>query len=462
MIGRAVGITAACALGASALILPPGIAPEHREQLSDLSTTIHDPKNQIHTIPCSECAFPDASERVDDAAQEDDQFWIQGGAKNLVLNFTVSEDGKSLQMNGGNIYPPTFQQDGVFEQQPVYVKQVPAKSGLLDIKANKLSRSAELEVTAYGVKEGEKQAISPNGDMLVPVNLDIFGLENQFMHSLDEVALNLLLTGDGELLIMSVDSNPASDTSPHGLGFLPIPPPPRPHRNYDDVDSFPLPGPPGHFHGPPPHKMHDFEPKECTMLPEPLCKLTSMIESKIDSVMAHHGPPHGFRKGGCHGRKGPKQMPGHIRPHFMRPGQKDDEGNMEPHHGRPHHGRPHGMHHGPHPHHHHHHGHGHFKAHFVHAFAKGLVAVLIPVMVGITVGMFVSLVGLVVGRLIGYLWIQLARGGRRGSVNNAQREIVLEEGEDRAMIAEIEGEAPPQYEDSPAYEDVVGEKKGGD
>merc|ERR1711939_1103210 len=33
------------------------------------------------------------------------------------------------------------------------------------------------------------------------------------------------------------------------------------------------------------------------------------------------------------------------------------------------------------------------------------------------------------------------------------REIVLEEGEDRAMIAEIDGEAPPQYEDSPAYED---------
>merc|ERR1712029_1010784 len=246
MIGRTVGITAACALGASALILPPGIAPEHREQLSDLSTTIHDPKTQIH-----------------------DLFWIQGGAKSLVLNFTVSEDGKALQLNGGNIYPPTFQQDGLFEQQPVYVKQVPAESGLLDIKANKLSRSADLEVTAYGVKEGEKQAISPNGDMLVPVKLDIFGLENQFMHSLDEVALNLLLTGDGELLIMSVDSKPASENPPHGLGFLPIPPPPPPHHDHDGIDSFPVPGPPGHFHGPPPHQMHGFEPKECTMLPEP-------------------------------------------------------------------------------------------------------------------------------------------------------------------------------------------------
>merc|ERR1712111_47398 len=179
MIGRTVGITAACALGASALILPPGVAPEHREQLSDLSTTVHDPKTQIHTIPCSECAFPDASERANDVVEEDDLFWIQGGAKSLVLNFTVSEDGKALQMNGGNIYPPTFQQDGFFEKQPVYVKQVPAESGLLDIKANKLTKSADLEVT-------------PNGDMLVPVSLEIFGLENQFMHSLDEVALNLL------------------------------------------------------------------------------------------------------------------------------------------------------------------------------------------------------------------------------------------------------------------------------
>ncbi|KAI7613727.1 hypothetical protein KC319_g20021, partial [Hortaea werneckii] len=94
--------------------------------------------------------------------------------------------------------------------------------------------------------------------------------------------------------------------------------------------------------------------------------------------------------------------------------------------------------------------------------AHPTASIKVDVMAGITVGMFVSLIGLVVGRLIGYLWIQLARGGRRGSASNANREIVLEEGEDRAMIAEIDGEAPPQYEDSPAYDDVVDEKKGGD
>lgn len=184
------------------------------------------------------------------------------------------------------------------------------------------------------------------------------------------------------------------------------------------------------------------------MLPEPLCKLKNMIESKIDQAMSHRG---GFRKtGGCPGRKGPhgKNLPGHIKPHLSIPGQED---RPKHHHGRPHHMRPHGEHHGG------HHRHGYFGHHFLHAFAKGLVAVLIPIMAGITVGMTVSLLGLVVGRFIGFLWIKLARGGRRGNASVAQQEVVLEEGEDKPMIAEME--APPVYEDAPAYEESEKEQK---
>ena len=70
-------------------------------------------------------------------------------------------------------------------------------------------------------------------------------------------------------------------------------------------------------------------------------------------------------------------------------------------------------------------------------------------MAGVAVGMIVSVIGLVVGRTIGFLWIKLARGGRRGSVS------AVENGESDSMLEKME--APPVYEDAPAY--VVDEKE---
>ncbi|TKA22777.1 hypothetical protein B0A50_07879 [Salinomyces thailandicus] len=462
MLGRSVGITAACVLGASAFIIPQGIAPASLDKVPDeLAATVINPKNQNLILPCSDCVFPTKSQ-TENVEDEDGTFWIQGGANSLVLNFTVSDDGQRLQLNGGDIYPPHFQQDGWFEQQPVYVKQVPAQAGLADVKSGAI-KSTDLEVTAYGIKEGDKQAL-PLGDMVVPLKFEIFGLENQFIRGVDEVALSLLKLDGGELLIMEASRVVDGKSHPDNTDSFPVPPPPPPHLGDEDFDFFSPPPPPAPFRASPHNGPNAFKPKECNMLPQSLCKLAAMVESKIDAMMPQ-GPPSRFRKGGCHGRKGPhtKKLPGHIRPHFVRPGFEDHEDGMRPHHGRPHHMRPHGKHHGPHAHyaHPHGHGHGHFRAQFLHAFAKGLVALLIPVMAGITVGMFVSLVGLVFGRLIAYLWIRLARGGRRGSASASLQAIVLEEGEaeDKSLIAEMDAEALPRYEDAPAYEEVVTDEK---
>ena len=450
MLGRAVGISTACALGASALIIPPGIAPASNGEAPDLSISVVNPKNQVITIPCAECAFLTKQENVENIEEDgDDLFWIQGGENSLLLNFTVSEDGQRLQLNGGDIYPPRQQANWALPET-IYVKQVPSQAGLVDIKSGEV-RSADLEITAYGIKQSEMQALSPNGDMLVPVTFEIMGLENQVM-TIDEVEIKLLKTGDGELLIMQVESLPGHGSSviisepldedmdapppPHFDG----PPPPAEMDEGEDMD-FP---PPPHFHGPP--HPHRFGTKECNMLPEPLCRLSNMLDHKIDQMMDghHHG---GFRQmGGCRGRKGhPNSLPGHIKPHFGKPDKEDHHKHP---HGRHHHVRPHG------PHHRHH---GHFRHHFVHAFAKGLVAVLIPVMAGITVGMVVSLIGLVVGRLIGFLWIKLARGGRRGYASVAQEEAIAELGDEKFMVAEVE--ALPAYEDAPADEESQREQK---
>ncbi|KAK5134164.1 hypothetical protein LTR08_006824 [Meristemomyces frigidus] len=426
MLGRSVGIAATCALGASAFMVLPGIATS---AATDLSNSVVNPKEQVITVPCSECAFPAKQEKIEDF-DEEDWFWIQGGANSLVLNFTVSEDGQRLQLNGGDIYPSRFEQEGLsLAQQPIYVKQVPSKADLVEVRSGKV-QSTDLEVTAYGLKEAEMEPLSPDGgDLLVSIKFDIMELENERVH-VDEVAIKLLKTGEGELLIMQVEEDYPSHDSPSEAGRFPPPtdldfPPPPPHH-----------GPPHHgppHHGPPPHG----EPAECDVLPAALCKLKAMIDSKIEQAMSHRGGPP--KMGGCHGRKGPhdKHMPGHIKPHLGRPGQ---DGPPKFHHGRPHHMRPHGPHHGPPPH------------SFMHAFARGAVAVLIPVMAGIAVGMSVSLLGLVVGRLISLLWIRFARGGRRGSASM----VALEEGEDDGMLAEME--APPVYEQAPAYAETEKEQ----
>lgn len=485
MLGRSVGsvgIAATCALGASAFIIPSGIAPASDSAAPDLSISLVDPKKQIITLPCSECAFPTSQEKTESAEEQDDSFWIQGGDNSLVLELTVSEDGQQLLLNGGAIYPPRLQQDSWSELQPIYVKQVPSRADLVDIRSGNV-RSTELEVTAYGLLEAEKEPLSPNGDVLVPLRFEIIGLENEFF-TIDEIAIKLLQTGDDELLIMEVESIPTRHPVFEEEAF----PHPGPDRMSEDEESQPHHGPPHHHEKqgdmskdfPPHHGLPHHQKQECNMLPEPLCKLKAMIENKIDeAMMSHRG---GFRKkGGCQGRKGAhgKKLPGHIKPHLNRPGhddveemdrldheerpqhhhgppdlademdRQDQEERPKHHHGRPHHMRPHGQHHGQHGHHH------FFGHHFLHSFAKGLVAVLIPVMAGITVGMTVSLLGLVVGRLIGFVWIRFARGGRRGYASVAQQEAVVEEGENKPMIAEME--APPVYENSPEYE--VSEKE---
>ena len=80
----------------------------------------------------------------------------------------------------------------------------------------------------------------------------------------------------------------------------------------------------------------------------------------------------------------------------------------------------------------------------------GVVAILIPVMAGIFVGLTVSMVGLLVGKLIGFLWIKFVRGGQRGYASVALDEETADSEADKKEIEHAE--APPVYEDAPAYE----------
>lgn len=456
MIGRTVGFAATCSLVANAFLLPPSIESA-QDGPSGLSIATLNPTSQVVQLECSSCVFPSTQEKVEDVEAEDGDivFVAQGGANSLLLNFTITDDGQAMGLNGVNIFPPNFDMD----LRDLVVAQVPSSASIADVIEGRVN-STPLRVSGSGIRVDGAYAASRFGDEVVPVTFEIMSLENQPM-TINEVSIKLLRSKDGELMILS--AAPVENTAGI-LDALPFPMSDRPHRP------------------PPPHE-------DCAMLPAFLCDWKHTIESKIP------GHKNGGKHGGCKGRKDREghRVAGHRRPHFGSPGMEEEHDMEMPdmeehdgidkpdmddrpeHHGlahdmRPHepHGPPgrHGPHgpHGPHEHHrgpHGHRMHHHRHHHFLHSFIKGLVAILIPVMAGITVGMFVSLVGLLVGRLIGFLWITFARGGRRGNASVVLRDDAVEIGEtEKLLVVDEEATEPlPVYENAPAYEECEKEEK---
>lgn len=423
---------AACALGASAFLIPPSVALASTD--GPLMPTTLNAKSFALQVPCSECVFSPKKEAIEDEA-EDDVFWIMGGSNAVVLNFTVSDDGERLALNGEDIYPIQFLSSNLGK---TFVDQVPSTTTLEDIKSGD-AKTTPVEVTGSGVVVMSEDVISPQGDVVVSMKHTIFELERQPV-SIDSVSIQLLKTSTGELMIAHVDT--VERLPPRPNDSFGRPPPPdigRFEELVDELEGSPFPPRPHHEGPPAEHFRHS---KECDVLPAALCKLRNAVEAKF------HDIKDGGRKAGCHGRKGGfphmGQLPGHIRPHFMRP-EHDENAPPARHHGRPHHMRPHG-------HHHHHHEHS-----FMHSFSSGFTAVLIPTLAGIAVGMTVSLIGLVVGRLISFLWIKLYRGGRRGYASVALDESTCEaEAEKDTTPVEVEDlEALPAYEQAPAYVEVM-------
>lgn len=431
MLCRTIGTIAAIAVGANAFLLPPGV-----NSASSSSDIAIDPQSQAIKIPCPGCVFPSKEAKATETEEGDGLFWAQGGANDVILNFTVSEDMKILNLNGWQLYPMTLDQASF----PT-IDQVAASASLADAKKNPEQKTA-LEVSGASIVINEEH-VSSNGDKIVRVTYQVVSLEGQPM-SIDGAEVKLLENADGSLMIIDVE--PVSQE--HSI-FESIPVPPPHHRGGH------------HGQGMRPHKGH----KECGMVPAMLCKWVGMVESKVDGFK--QGMPH--KLGGCGGRKGgkggaPHRLPGHIKPHLdmadkpegdkLEAGKPDmekpeHEGRPHRHHGgppRPHHG-PHGSHGG---HHHRHH------RHFLHRILRAFVVVLVPVMAGISMGIFVSLIGMLVGRLIAFMWIKLRRGGQRGYASVAQNESEDENTDVEKgglEVVAVEEEALPVYEDAPAYEE---------
>jgi hypothetical protein len=361
MLSRPAGVVATCVLGATAFLIPPHApGPDHHASISPFVSV--NPKNQVLELPCSSCAFKVSKGEVE-ATEADDTFSIQGGANNLILNFTVSQDGRELNLNNVPIYPVQagFDALGAEKAHSWTVNQLPASSSIEELEVDE-TKGVPLRISGAGTKISKMKIISANGDEMIPLDFQILSLNDQPM-TIDEVAIQLLKDENGELLILSVEPAHENMMDHLPMSFGPPPPPPHPHGEHPD----------GPHDDPRP-------PKECDSLPASLCRFLHAVDKKFEA--AKHSSLGKF--GGCGGRKDgpPHAMPGHIRPHF---GAPDTDGNRELEGGMPPHMRPHGPHHkGPHGR-HGHHGPHHRHA-LGHAFFMGVVAILIPVMAGIFVG----------------------------------------------------------------------------
>lgn len=438
MIGRSIGIaTTVCALGASALLIPPGVAPAtHSDGTFPL---VVDPNNRYLTLPCPGCVFPSKQPNVADVS--DDLFWIQGGANSIILNFSVSDDGQRLQLGGQDFYGA-----GDDMTRRLRVQQIPSTASVAELEAGQVN-AATLEITSG---EATTRRHVPTDDdaghtQLTQTDFTIKTLEGQQVE-LDRVTVTTLRLSDATVLIVHVE---ALSTQSHEMEMMPVDDedsPPFHSRRPESVDKMTPPQ-----HGGPHGLGHDAKgmPKDCGSLPAALCRFKHAFEAKVFGMGKAGKKPCPGRKGQhinpWKGKDGRVRLPSHIKgPKFhTRPDGKSDG----PHHGRPHHGRPHHM---------HSHQDGHHRHHqhsFLHAFANGFVAVLVPVMAGITIGMAVSFIGMVFGRLISFLWIRFVRGGRRGYASVALVDNTAEQVDFRnAEIVEME--APPMYEHAPKYEDV--------
>lgn len=428
MFSRALGALAVISVGANAFLLPPNVNSD------DLSTFVN-PKSQALKLPCPDCVFPSkGDEKLSKEAQSDDGdeplFWVQGGARDVILNFSLSEDDRAVMVNDWQVYPITLDNSG----SPTIV-EVAASVSLADAQ-ERPEEATSLEVSGASISIDE-EVVSTVGDKVVKVQYQVVSLEGQPI-SVDGAEVKLLEGTDGSLMIISVEGvkRPLSVFDPM--------PPPSPHGNE----------------------------KQCGMLPAALCRWKGLFDIKVNDLK--QGLPHKLGSKGCGGRKGPQRLPGHIKPHFDNFEHDNDEAQSEDgqrsshHHERPPHhdhfepadhlDHPHGPHRGPHgvhkggpsP-------HGHHHRHFLHRFFRAFVSVLVPVVAGITMGMFVSLLGMATGRMIAFLWIKFGRGGKRGYASVAQTHADDESQLEKGVVELVVDEPLPVYEAAPAYEETAKE-----
>ncbi|KAJ4992854.1 hypothetical protein SVAN01_01558 [Stagonosporopsis vannaccii] len=279
------GLLASLALAANAILIPPSMTTAELGDDNALETLAINPSKRTIAVECPGCAV---------ATLEDQTLnWEKDAGNAFLLDFEVGGHEDSLEIDGVQLYPPTF----AIASQPFYVTQISPNS----------EDGLRLRVTGYTFHFNTAETVSEAGVELLPMTFQITSIESTPM-SPPSITINLLKDPSGRLMIASFDAKQSAEATPV--------------VKEQDCKQWPL-----------------------------LCKWKGIMADRIENLKhigqgrpGCHKRPHGMQR--PHGHHNPmteetfKGKP----PHRFRPGGHRGRPHHMEHHGHHHHGHHHRMH----------------------------------------------------------------------------------------------------------------------
>ncbi|KAF1970655.1 hypothetical protein BU23DRAFT_206041 [Bimuria novae-zelandiae CBS 107.79] len=267
MLSRTLNLALVAAGATNAILIPPGVSAAELDLGDDMAMEVA--ANSFPRTASLDCATCEIAAQTPDGSLA----WTQGDGNSFVLDFDVGPHEDSLNIDGVQLYPPTF----AYFTQPFRVAQI-----------NPDGENLPLRVTGYNFHYTSAETVSEAGIELIPMTFQINSIEGKAVDP-PALTINLLKDPNGKLMIASFTSPQAVESSPAD------------------------------------------QEKECSEWPL-LCKWRAVMADRINGMKAHKSkpgchkhqgnpmaedtvegkPPHRFRPGHPHHR--PHHMGGH--PHY--------------------------------------------------------------------------------------------------------------------------------------------------
>ncbi|KAF2867453.1 hypothetical protein BDV95DRAFT_502740 [Massariosphaeria phaeospora] len=186
---RNLGLCANLALVASAVLIPPTINDFGDDNA--METLAVNPFKRTLALECPSCPF---------AIRQGDILLLASETGNtFLLDFEVGANEDSLNIDGTQLYPPTF----AVLTEPFYVTQVDPRS----------DAGLRLRVTGYEFQYSGAETVSEAGMELLPMTFQITSIESTPVHP-PAITINILKDTEGRLMIASFEAAKSIETSP--------------------------------------------------------------------------------------------------------------------------------------------------------------------------------------------------------------------------------------------------------
>jgi hypothetical protein len=186
------GLFASLALAANAVLIPPSMTAAELGDDNALETLAINPFKRTVAVECPGCAVATLDGKTLN--------WEKDAGNAFLLDFEVGPREDSLEVDGVQLYPPTF----AIASQPFYITQINPKSE---------QDALRLRVTGYTFHFNTAETVSEAGVELLPMTFQITSIESAPMNP-PSITINLLKDPTGRLMIASFDAKKTVDATP--------------------------------------------------------------------------------------------------------------------------------------------------------------------------------------------------------------------------------------------------------